>query len=233
LGDLPAALEASDQAAQIAEQLGDIRASLFARTKRAQVLAEIGEIEMAEAEALSCWRDANELNQKQQYLWVVWMQETLYRQQEQWAELLEMANAHKDLLGDGRLFLKVNAHLMLNRLDEIPELVASFKTWDTSGWSEPERLKYQALLGSVLFAEGQTDQAFRVLDDTLAGIEKLAAHLSGGRVLAQRGDLWLAVGRLALARADFQRAWEILDRCGAKREVESIRNKLSILGKVN
>ncbi len=225
LGDLGAARAAAEKTIQIAERIGDDRLAILARMRRVFVLADVGEDEMALENARLAVAQADELKQRQMRRWSYIALGYVYQQQGKWERLLELADFFAAQFGGERINWIVEAYLAQGRWDQVVPLMEEDRVASDELPPQAQARRWR-LVGRVRAAQEAYEEALSLLDQAVATFEELDARLELGRTLYHRGQVRHGIGDSDGARADWTWAVELLDKCGARPDVERARQAI-------
>ncbi len=234
-GDLHLALEMTQAAAVLAEQIGEGRLAVWLGPLLAQIETDLGLDEAAHADAERGLKRSDELGQMLLRCWGRHGLAYYHTQRGEWAQAAALYDECAALYGptDNLVApLQLGPHpalarLGLGRVDETAQLIADYLTLAR----EAEAPHYvgcaRRVQGQIFAAQGLTAEATAAFDESVATLDKLGSRLELGRALYHRGRLQRTNGATEAARDDLQRALALFEACGAQRDRERAAQSLT------
>jgi tetratricopeptide (TPR) repeat protein len=229
LGELIKARSSADEAIFLAERTGDMRVHLYSRTRRAMVLTDLGEDEAAQADIAFTKARADEIKARQIYGWIFNMLVYIYIQREDWENLLDYVDEMEKLLEIHYEEQKIIAHVGLNHLEIIAQLIHDLETWDIRDSERPDGGLYWLMLGRAYSVLKDWQRSIQAFDRSIRIHKSLESQLMVGRVMALRAIAESNSGDRQVACADLRQALEIFVTCNAKHDADRTRQQLETL----
>jgi len=226
LGDLPAARQALAEALTLAETAGELRLAVIAGGSLSSVVADLDLDDEAERLARESLARAEELGQVYMLCMGRHALGYLHTRRGEWAAAGELyreclaLNAGTDNQVN-RLSIGAvvgEAYLGSGLVDEAAAFMEDYLALVAAAGARHHEAWGLRVQGQVLAARGAWEEALHTLDQAVARLEALGSRLEWGRALYHRALLHRDRDRPEAAARDLERALDLFQACGARRD---------------